>query len=169
MPPAAPGDTCGVVYASWTLASDVNDQVQPAKSSIYPKIVILLSSSVMRQPTRGLSSAPASDNGGEMTKLKAGDTKAEPVMVKNAPHAQKARCLSFHIDLPFQGLANAVVGMRAKAQRLFVVASLDPSQAWTLVSIHLVKHKKVRHSDLKHFFDYPKLKYSLIYRRKRSR
>lgn len=55
---AEPGDTCGVVYAVWDLTSNVN-----------------------QAPNGGLNSAPTSDNGGEITKLKAGDTKGEPVQV----------------------------------------------------------------------------------------
>jgi hypothetical protein len=53
-----PGDTCGVVYAVWDL---------PSGSSL--------------APNAGLALAPASDNGGEIIKLKAGDTKGEPVQV----------------------------------------------------------------------------------------
>ena len=46
-PEALPGDTCGVVYAAWDLPDAAG-----------------------ASPTTGLASAPASDNGGEMTKVR---------------------------------------------------------------------------------------------------
>jgi hypothetical protein len=58
-----PGDTCGVVYAVWDLPSG-------------PSLA----------PNAGLALAPASDNGGEIIKLKAGDTKGEPVQVSQYLH-----------------------------------------------------------------------------------
>jgi len=59
---------------------------------MYPRINRDLPSSPNDNPVAALASAPTSDNGGEMVKVKAGDAKGEPVEVHTNTQELKALC-----------------------------------------------------------------------------